>query len=103
MPALTPERDSGLKNTDCAKLSVGQCAAGNECEVLEAQLQAPKCANEFEAVGCSPRLTGCGAAETRAQDPQGRRWLFLSTCIPSGWKELPASTPDACGMGGAAN
>lgn len=103
MPEVTPEHDSGLKNTECAKLTVGQCAAGKECQVLEAQLQAPRCASEFEAVDCASALTGCGAAETRAQDPQGRQWLFLSTCIPSGWKELPASTPDACGVGGAAN
>jgi hypothetical protein len=98
-----PEYDSGLKSIDCSKLTVGQCAAGNECQVLEAQLQMPKCASEFEAVGCASTETGCGAAETRAEDPQGRQWLFLSTCIPFGWRLLPASTPEACSMGGGAN
>jgi hypothetical protein len=100
---LPPEHDSGLKNTDCSKLTVSQCAAGTECQVLEAQLQAPKCASELEAVGCASTETGCGAAETRAEDAQGRQWLFLSTCIPFGWKELPPPALDPCGVGGAAN
>jgi hypothetical protein len=98
-----PEHDSGLQNTDCAKLSVAQCAAGRDCQVLEAQLQSPRCASELEAVGCFSVPEGCGAAETRAADPQGRQWLFLSTCIPFGWRELAPSTPDPCGVGGAAN
>ncbi|HEX3855581.1 MAG TPA: hypothetical protein VHW01_31680 [Polyangiaceae bacterium] len=98
-----PEHDSGLQNTDCAKLSVAQCAAGRECQVLEAQLQSPRCATELEAVGCFSVPEGCGAAETHAADPQGRQWLFLSTCIPFGWRELAPSTPDPCGVGGAAD
>ncbi len=48
-----PVHDSGLRNTDCSKLTVGQCAAGNDCQVLEAQLQSPRCASDFEAVGCA--------------------------------------------------
>jgi hypothetical protein len=103
MTDAPPEHDSGLKNTDCSKLTVEQCAAGNECQVLEGQVQSPKCSSEFEAVGCASAETGCDAAETRADDPQGRQWLFLSTCIPLGWKLLPPNTPDACGFAGATN
>jgi hypothetical protein len=103
MADAAPEYDSRLKNTDCSKLTFEQCAAGNECQVLEAQLQSPKCASEFEAVGCAPTVTGCDAAETRGEDPQGRQWLFPSTCIPFGWKLLAPNTPDSCGFGGAAN
>jgi hypothetical protein len=103
MTDAAAERDSGLKNTDCSKLTVGQCAAGNECQVLEAQLQAPRCASDFEAVGCASTDTSCGAAETRAADPQGRQWLFLSTCIPFGWRLLAPTAADACAAGGAAN
>jgi hypothetical protein len=98
-----PEHDSGLENSDCSKLTVGHCAAGNDCQVLEAQLQAPRCASDFEAVGCASTDASCGAAETRAADPQGRQWLFLSTCIPFGWRLLAPTAPDACGVGGAAN
>ena len=97
------ERDSGLQNTDCAKLSVAQCAAGRDCQVLEAQLQSPRCASELEAVGCFSVPEVCGGGETRAEDPEGRQWLFLSTCLPFGWKELPPGTADPCGVGGATN
>ena len=96
-----PEYDSGLKNTDCPLLTVGQCAAGTDCQVLEAQLRSPICSQGLEAVGCSN--PGCGAAETRAQDPDGRVWLFPSTCIPLGWKALPSTQDEPCGMAGAAN
>jgi len=100
------EPDSGLKNSDCSKLTVEQCAAGRACQVLEAQLQSPRCASEFEAVGCASTETGCGAAQARADDPQGRQWLFLSTCIPFGWTPLAPNAPNACGVrgvGGAAH
>ena len=96
-----PEYDSGLKDTDCSLLTVGQCAAGPDCQVLDAQLRSPTCSHGLEAVGCS--ALGCGAAETRAQDPKGRVWLFPSTCIPLGWTELPSVEDEPCGMAGATN
>ncbi len=101
--AGAPEFDSGLKHTDCSMLTVEQCAAGEDCEVLEAQLRSPQCENEFEAVGCSSISDGCGDALTRAQDPDGREWLFRTTCIPFGWTELPSAADQPCGMAGAAN
>ena len=98
-----PELDSGLKGTDCTLLSVSQCAAGKDCTVLEAQPRAPKCQNDFEAVGCTSIDNGCDDALTRAADPMGRQWLFRSGCIPRGWTPLPSATDQPCGTAGAAN
>ena len=98
-----PEYDSGLKNTDCSLLTVEQCAAGKDCQVIEAQLRSPTCQSGLEAVGCSTISQGCGDALTRAKDPDGRVWLFRTTCIPHGWTALPSTADEPCGLGGAAN
>ncbi len=98
-----PEFDSGLKDKDCTLLTVGQCAAGKNCGVIEAQLRSPTCENELEAVGCTSIDQGCDDVLTRAQDPNGRQWLFRSGCIPRGWTPLPSAADEPCGMAGAAN
>ncbi len=75
----------------CAGLVEAACEVNVVCTPIRGADAAPLCIDDFdgwmsEYGGCMTAGQGCGDAETCAHEPHsGRRVVFPSTCVPSGW------------------
>jgi len=100
---LSPCRDERIEN--CGRQELDRCTEVSYCQVLNASpidLAAECVGDSPQDVGCG--IIGCGARETRAEDPDGNHWYFPSTCIPYGWTDLgfPSGLGECSGLGGGA-
>ncbi len=91
------EKCEAAKQTVCGSRSEAACEGLSFCSNLTAQRidEVAQCAEpDRQWVGCG--LLGCGGLLTRGRDPEGKAWLFPSTCLPSGWSEEGSSVPEEC-------
>ncbi len=75
-------------NSECAELSLDECADSKGCGVLSAGKIIEGCASKWIPVACTSSRD-CDGSVTVARDPKGDEWLFGSTCVPDGWMTLP--------------
>jgi hypothetical protein len=89
----------------CATLDEAACEASASCRPIRGAPAEEVCIEDFSAwnsvyAGCMAADAGCGDAETCAQVPDsGRRMVFPSTCVPSGWvgcNTQPCDVAGAC-------
>ena len=78
--------------TECNSLAASACGKDPFCETIMA---APfndtrTCVSSPLPVGCRVP-SGCDAAISFAQDPQGKCWQFSAGCFPAGWTEARQS------------
>ena len=73
--------------TKCEGLSQEACESEDDCSLIGGRpvAQGEQCLEESQFAGCERGGGGCGDAFTEALDPDGRPWLFSSTCVPEGW------------------
>lgn len=94
-------------STTCSMLTLDACASNANCQGLSGQpiMGDPLCLGAFQVVACGTKL-GCDPTPARATDPQGKDWVFPSSCIPAAWTSstqsgtrfdscAPATDPDA--------
>ena len=81
----------GSPGGGCGDLDEDECAANPNCSAINGAPAAEICAENWDRwnqvyAGCMEAEGSCGAAETCGIHPRtGERYLFPSTCLPSGW------------------
>jgi hypothetical protein len=77
----------------CEDLSIDECATTDRCNAIRAQPldRDSECREPTQDVACQDDQRACGAAITIAEDPDGQRWHFRSTCTPVGWQVVDST------------
>jgi hypothetical protein len=79
--AASSDSDAG-----CRLVGPDICTRSSECAVVMAgAVEDSGCWSPPVVVGCISANRTCGDGYTYARDPNGKEWMFGSTCIPHSW------------------
>jgi hypothetical protein len=71
----------------CESLSIAQCEAAPQCQVIRARPidDLRSCVLPAQDVACALFNLSCPVDSTRATDPTGKAWSVPGACVPPGW------------------